>query len=234
MERKRFYSGIGFHRSFYTPSNIHFHDNETANYDFKLYHVKAKDDNRLKIGEGMDAPQYTVVVGYYFNTRKELALELSYDHAKYIARPDQVVWMDGQINGASLRKDTTLSRDFITYEHTHGANHFMVNFLRRNSLLQGKNAKCALDYVVKAGAGIAVPHSNTTVLGNNRDDTYHLAGYLLGIENTIQFNFLRNFFLYTSVKTAYVHYGDVLVYGQGRADQHWFSLQAILVMGFQL
>ena len=47
-------------------------------------------------------------------------------------------------------------------------------------------------------------------------------------------HFFRNFFLETGARAAYAHYGDVLIYGEGRAKQHWFSLQVMLVAGFQI
>src|SRR5688572_15659627 len=110
------YGGMGFHRVFFTNSDIRFHDTKTANYDFTLYKVKAKDDNNFLLGQGIDAPQYSVRIGYLFNNQKGLGVEFSFDHVKYIATQDQKVHLKGQINGKSMDMDTILSSSFIEYE----------------------------------------------------------------------------------------------------------------------
>src|SRR5688572_11422727 len=83
--RGTIYGSMGFHRVFFTNSDIHFHDTKTANYDFTLYKVKAKDDNNFHLGQGIDAPQYSVRLGYLFNNKKGLGIEFSFDHVKYKA-----------------------------------------------------------------------------------------------------------------------------------------------------
>ena len=228
------YTGIGFHRVFFTKSNIHFKNNTSANYDFTLHKVKAEDDNDFRVGKGFGAPQFSILLGYYFkSSKKGLGIELSYDHVKYIAVQDQKLRVTGQINGAKLDKDTVMSKSFVEYEHTDGANYYMINLLKRKPLLHSKNEKHWLSVVLKPGAGLVIPRSDTRIMGFRHNERYNIAGFVIGMDGGLRYDFLNYFFAQASAITAYAHYGNVLLYGGGRAKQHWFSLQTMLIVGFQ-
>jgi hypothetical protein len=227
------YGSMGFHRVFFTNSDISFHDSKTLNYDFTLYKVKAKDDNDFHLGKGFDAPQYSVRIGYLFNNKKGMGVEFSFDHVKYIATQGQKVRIKGQINGKAMDKDTTITPDFLEYEHTDGANYYMLNFVKRKALLHSENQQHWLYLMLKPGAGIVLPRTDSRIFGYGRDDKYHVSGYVIGFDGSLRYDFFKNFYLETGARTAYAHYGDVLIYGEGRAKQHWFSLQLILVAGFR-
>jgi hypothetical protein len=227
------YFGAGFHRVFFTRSDIHFHDNKTANYNFTLYKVKAKDDNDFNIGRGFDAPQYSYRIGYYFKNRKDIGIEFSFDHVKYIAIQDQRLRVSGQINGTKLDKDTVLSRDFVQYEHTDGANYYLFNFVKRKILFDSKNEKQRLSLALKPGLGFVLPRTDSRIMGQHRDDKYHLSGYVIGLDGGLRYDFLKHFYFEASARGAFANYSNVLVYGAGRASQHWWSLQIIALAGFQ-
>lgn len=228
-----FYFSYGAHRIFYTRSTIHFKDNETANYDFSLINAKGVDDKNLWYSKDHTAPQFSIRVGYYFNNSSDLGIELNYDHAKYILQQGQKVRVQGTINGVRYNQDTILSPNFVKYEHTDGANFYMVNLLKRMNFLQSKNEKHWLSLVVKPGIGFVLPRTNSRVVGLHRDDSYHVAGYIAGMESGLRYDFLKNFFAELTLKGAYANYNDVLLYKNGRASQDWWSLQTILVAGVQ-
>lgn len=220
----KFYAGIGWHRIFFTRNTIHFHDSRTGNYNFTLYKVRAKDDHDLRVGKGQEAPQFTILAGYYFN--KKEAIELHYDHAKYIMIQDQMVRIRGQIENVAMDKDTILSKSFLQYEHTHGANHFMINYV--SNLMSGNGT-----FFVKPGAGIAIPHSDNSVFGKANKGRYHVAGFVIAVDFGWRYAVIKHGFVQLSLKTSYAYYKKVLLYGGGRASQHWFSLQPILIIGYQ-
>lgn len=231
--KARIYAGIGFHRNFFTRSDIHFWNPKTPGYDFTLYKVKAEDDPHLRVGKDYSSPQYTVMVGYLFKN-KSTGLELHYDHAKYIVVQNQRVHVSGQINGVPLDKDTTLVKEFLQYEHTHGSNHLMINFIQRASLFQSKDDNHALSAVLKPGAGISIPHTDDMLLGVPGADKYHLSGYVLGIDAGPRYDGFKHFFAELTLKFTYVRYTDVVLGNGGKASQHWFALQPIFMIGFQL
>lgn len=228
-----FYFGMGFHRVFFTRSDIRFRDTRTANYDFILHKVKAKDDNDLSFGEGIDAPQYSYRLGVYFKKRSDIGIEFNFDHVKYIAVANQKLRVSGQINGTKIDKDTLLSPAFIEYEHTDGANYYLFNFLKRKTLAESRNEKHKLDLVLKPGIGFVLPRTDATVMGYNRNDKYHLAGYVVALDGGLRYEFFKNFYLEAGAKGAFANYRDILLHREGRARQHWWSLQIIALAGFQ-
>lgn len=228
------YFTFGWHRIYYTNSTIHFRDNQTANFDFYLIKAKAIDDNDLNIGQHIDAPQFSVRIGYFFNHSSHTGIELNYDHAKYILKPWQLVHLRGIINGKSYDTDTLLNPNFVSYEHTDGANYYMLNFIKKKDLLQSKNRQHELSLVVKPGAGIVIPRTESSIMGRHTNNRYHISGYLAGLESGLRYEFFKNFLAELTLKGVYANYNDVLLYGKGRASQHWWSFQWIFVIGYQL
>ncbi len=227
------YGSVGWHRIYYTRSTIHFQNQKEANFDFKLIKASAKDDNDLNIGKGFAAPQWSLRLGYVLNQKKSWGLEFNYDHAKYILRQGQHVRINGHINGQQIDKDTLIHPDFIEYEHTNGANYYMLNLIKKNLLYTDKKGR-QLALLYKAGAGIVMPRTNSRILGFHFDDRYHVSGWLTGIESTLRYELIKNFFTEISVKAAYANYSDVLLYGSGRASQYWFSFQYLFTAAYQL
>ncbi len=231
----KFYISFGYNLDWYTPSDIHFKNNKGDNYDFTLYDVKSKDYPGIKdiFHQNISIPQYSYRLGYYFSKHPDWAVEINYDHTKYIAIQDQTVRLKGQIHDVWYDTDTVLHRDFIQYEHTNGANYFMLNAVRRFSLLHSPNTKHWLSAIAKVGAGPVVPRSDTYIFNNRRNEIYHIAGYVTGIDLGFRYDFLRRFHIETSGKFAYANYSRVFLYGDGNARQHWFSFEYIFTLGYQ-
>lgn len=233
-EGGHFYFTFGWHRVYYTNSTIHFKDLTTADYDFRLIKAKAIDDNDLQIGNGIDAPQYSARLGWFFRKKPNSGIEINFDHAKYVLKQGQQVKVEGRINGNILNKDSLLHRNFIEYEHTDGANYWMLNYVRRKDIWQSKNQKHSAEYVLKPGIGLVIPRSDTRILGQPRNDKYHVSGYVAGVETGMRAVLFKKLVAEFTCKAAYANYTDVLLYGDGRARQHWFSFQYILLLGWQI
>ena len=227
------YFSFGWHRIFYTNSTIHFRDHQSRNYDFKLINAKAIDDNDLQIGKHIDAPQFTVKLGFYFKKNPDHGIELSFDHAKYSLKEWQLVRLSGSIENEYYDKDTLLSPNFIKYEHTDGANYYMLNFIKRKQLLQTKNGKHELGIIFKPGAGIVRPRTETTIMGDHANKQYHISGYVAGLETGFRGVIFKNILAEITCKGAYANYTDVLLAGTGRASQHWWSFQYLFLIGYQ-
>lgn len=227
------YISSGWHQIYYTRSMIHFKDQVTADYDFRLIHAKATGDNHLHTGKGYDAPQWSLRVGWFFNSPKNLGIEINFDHAKYLLTQWQRVRLRGMINKVYYDQDTMLVPEFIAYEHTDGANYYMLNLLKRKSLLTSASGKHDMDLVLKAGAGLVRPRSDTRIMGRHRNDKYHIAGWLAGMEGSLRYELLKNLFGEISLKGVYADYRDVLLYGEGRASQHWWSMHYLFTLAYQ-
>lgn len=229
------YVAAGYNLDWFTRSNIHFIDYTTDHYDFTLYKVKAEDRPGLEnlLEQDITVPQYSFRLGYWLNNKADLAIEINYDHVKYVMIQDQVVHMTGYFRGAYYDQDTTLIEDFIRYEHTNGANYAMLNIVKRFNIWHAPNEHHWVSAVGKAGAGFVLPRTDSFIAGHRRNDTYHVAGYVAGVDVGIRYDFLRYFFLETSMKGCIANYADVLLYGDGKASQHWLSAEYIFTLGLQ-
>lgn len=232
------YLSWGYNRDWYSKSDLHFQNSGTDNYDFTLYGVSAKDrpgfDEILStaIRGDITIPQYVYRIGYYFNNKHDIGVEINFDHSKYVMTSGQNVRVKGQIRGAELDKDTILYPDFLKFEHTDGANFMMVNFIKRKNLTRSANGKRWLSAVLKPGAGIVIPKTNVSLFGEQLDNRFHVAGWITGVETGLRYDF-RHFFMEATTKGTFANYSDVLVIGTGKANHRFCTLQAILNAGFQ-
>ncbi|HUM45742.1 MAG TPA: hypothetical protein PLD84_02365 [Chitinophagales bacterium] len=230
------YVTAGYNLDWFSTSNIHFEDHTTDDYDFTLYKVKAEDRPGLKdlFHEDITIPQYSFRIGYWFNNKKDLAVEINYDHVKYVMIEGQRVHMTGSFRGEFYDQDTTLIHNFIRYEHTNGANYAMLDVVKRFNILHSNNQLHWLSAVAKAGGGFVLPRTDSWISGHHRDDTYHVAGFVVGGEVGLRYDFLKYAFLETTMKGCYANYFDVLLYGDGKASQHWWSAEYIFTLGLQI
>jgi hypothetical protein len=223
-----FYFALGTHKIFYTQSDIHLIGKGNPSFDLTLKNVKAKDDFFLKGNGG--APQYDYKLGYYF-TKKKFGIEFNFNHVKYFVRKDQVVKTTGFINEQKVDNDAPVTTYVQNFEHSDGANYLLLNFVKWENLPH-KPGRDPLVLQLKAGAGPVVPKTNSTILNNQWDDHYQIAGFVLALETGLRYHFHKNFFIEPSFKGAYADYRKFLI-ADGYGSQRWFSAQFILAAGVQ-
>ena len=177
-----FYLYWGWNREAYTKSDITFWG---KSYDFKLDNVIANDRQSLYRSSlylnpsTMTIPQYNLRFGYYFKDKYEISIGA--DHMKYVMKNYQNVNMNGHIENSGTPydgeyKDHNMNLDpsFLLFEHTDGLNYLNAEVRRSDALVNVKYFNLSTAY--GAGAGVLVPRTNTTILGNRRHDEFHLAG----------------------------------------------------------
>lgn len=225
----------GYNRDIYTKSDLHFSNG--AAYDFTIHDAVAHDqpdftgffDAPLDI----TIPQNSFRIGVYLNRRNTWAVELNFDHAKYVVYDDQTLRLSGQIGGVPIDKDTLIRRNFVHLEHTNGANFYHINFVRQQYLIEGKNFG-RLSYLLKAGAGLVVPRSDVTTFGKRLDNEYHVAGYIISVEAGMRFYPLRNFFLELNAKAGFANYLNALSVEGGRVHHNFWYGEAVFLAGYDL
>ncbi len=229
------YFAAGYNLDWFTKSDIHFEDHTDVKYDFTLYDLKADDRPGLKkmLHEDITIPQYSFRFGCYFNDKHNLGIEINYDHAKFVVRDNQATHIEGTIGEQYYDKDTVITPYWLTFEHSNGANFGMINLIKRFTIWHTPDYRHALHALVKPGIGIVLPRSDVSIFGVRRNDTYHVAGYVAGLDCGVRFNFFRYFFLDTSIKGVFANYAKVLLPGDGRANHHFFALEYIFTGGFQ-
>ena len=230
-----FYGSWGYNKDYFSKSDLHFKDAGAGDYDFTLYDVKAKDRPgfRQLFSTTLAVPQYVYRLGYYFNNKKDLGIEINFDHAKYVMIDNQVLHLKGTIHGVYYDKDTLVTPDLLKFEHTNGANFLMINLLKRQRLLVSKNKKHWISAVVKPGAGIVIPKTDVAILGNHLDNKFHIAGYIAGVEAGLRYDLFKYAFIEFTGKGSFANYTDVLVIGTGKAHHYFFAGEVILTAGFQ-
>lgn len=244
----KIYGTWGYTRAIYSKSDIHFKDNTNTyypgtgryhDYDFTIYDAKAHDKpdfEDIKDVVNVTIPQFVFRLGYYFNNKKDFGIEINYDHTKYVVTDYQTVRVKGTFNGNYVDKDTILNpKDFLHFEHTDGANFWMINFIKRWKLYEpSKNFN--VGFVVKPGAGIVFPRTDVTMLGTRLNNNWHVAGWIVGLESGFRVEFLKHGVFEFVGKAAYADYRRALVLGKGngRANHHFFAGQLTMTLGFIL
>ena len=231
-----FYFAWGYNKDWYSKSDLHFSDHTNGKFDYTLYDVKAIDNPDLSKIFNFDVsiPQFIYRIGYYFNDSHDLGIEIGFDHAKYIMLRNQTTRIKGTLNGEYVDKDTLLHPGFLVFEHTNGANFFMASLLKRAAFLNSNNGKHVLNYVLKPGVGVVIPKTDVTIFGIRRDNVYHVAGYIAGLEVSLRYEYGKHWFAETGFKGCFANYTDVLTLGDAKANHHFFVLEYLFSVGYGL
>ena len=240
----RFFVYWGWNRAAYTNSDIRFHGN---NYDFTLSKVVAHDrqtplglDPYLSPGN-VTIPQTNCRIGYFISDHWSISIGL--DHMKYVMDQDQTVTINGNIQNSGTPYDGVynnsqikMTEDFLKFEHTDGLNY--INFeLRRHDMLfnlkQIQLPNISFNLTEGFGAGVLLPKTNTTLLGFERYDEFHLAGYGLGGFVGLNITFFDHFFIQSELKGGFINMPDIRTtqFSADRAAQHFSFVQSNILIG---
>ncbi|MGZ4043538.1 MAG: hypothetical protein ACXVO9_10065 [Bacteroidia bacterium] len=244
-KHRQWYFTWGYTRAMYSKSTIHFsdhsnkyHDYTERNnfYDFTIYNVTAHDKPDFdKLGDviNITIPQYVFRIGCSLNDKWDL--ELNYDHTKYVVTDWQNARIKGQINNNWIDGDTILNPNrFLHFEHTDGANFWMLNAVRKVTLYHpSKNFR--LSWVLKPGAGIVFPRTDVTLFGERLNNRWHVAGWIVGVESGFRMEFLKHGFFEFVTKGSYADYMQCLVLGKGngKASHQFFTGQLSATLGLK-
>lgn len=237
------YFSWGYNKDWFSKSDIRFKntttefdaDSHPESYDFTLYDVAAKDRTGFKDipYTDMTIPQYAYRLGYYFNDKHDLGIEINFDHVKYVMRNWQTARLKGTIHGRYYDVDTMINPDnFLAFEHSDGANFLLLNVVKRKKIISSKNNRYYLSTVIKAGAGVGIPKTRVQLFGETLDNRFHIAGVIAGVESGIRYD-SRYFFVEYTAKGSFADFSNVLVIGAGKAQHHFWTFENILTAGLQ-
>jgi len=220
VNKGKFFVYWGWNWASYTDSDIRFKGN---NYDFTLRNVKSHDtpsEFSFKKYFGITnitKPQTNARIGYFF--KENYTISIGLDHMKYVVNNDQFVNIDGNINIGNSKYDGTynaqqiqLTEDFLRLEHTDGLNYINVQLYRFDDIsswfgLSSDNLQINLTEGI--GIGVLYPKTDTTLLGNERHDDFHLSGYGVSAGFGLNVTFLKHFFIQADVKAGYINMSDI-------------------------
>jgi hypothetical protein len=231
------YFSWGYNTEWYTHSNIRVNQPELGNY-YKLNHVRGHDHKGWDEGlfsKALTIPQYNYRLGYFFNQAKGLAIEINFDHTKYIIG-DQEIRATGTFGGKVKSGDSIIDFNAANgyyYFLNNGANFLLFNIVKRWHLEQFADGKIKLDILGKAGIGPVLPHvENSFNYLKNKPD-FQFGGWNTGIEGAIKATFFNTVYLEFSNKIDYARYSHLHIY-KGKAKQAFGSYQLILNLGITI
>lgn len=246
QRKGKFYLYWGWNLSSYTQSDITFHGDD---YNFELQDVVAKDRQSPFSADtyinpaNISIPQYNFRIGYYYNDHNSISLGA--DHMKYVMVQNQQVDINGNIaipgspySQVYNHEPIILTDDFLLFEHTDGLNYLNLEWRRHDnfrSFKLGKKHFFDINTVAGAGAGMMIPRTNTTLLGKERYDAFHLSGWGIDAIVGLDFTFWKFFFLQTELKGGYIDMNKIRTTNSASdgASQHFFFLQGNAVFGFR-
>ena len=235
--KNTFYAFWGWNRNYYTNSNIHFKGND---YDFKLKQVKAHDKvstfgyrNYFQLNR-VTIPQTNFRIGWFF--KDNMAISIGVDHMKYVMDQDQTVGITGKVKSGFENRITDgqvkLTDDFLMFEHTDGLNYINAEFEYFYNFYEYKFLK--INGLVGGGIGFLLPKTNSTLMGEERHDDFHLAGFGLNSKLGIDLLFWNHFFVRSELKEGYINMPSIRTTSSksDKASQHfWFASANILFGG---
>ena len=239
----KFYVYWGGNRENFSKSDIRF---KGADYDFTLYDVEAHDKPKgwhldYINPARMTIPQTNLRIGYFINDHYNISIGV--DHMKYVMYNDRRVQYSGAYPNAGsygenpVGNELTLTEDFLLFEHTDGLNYVNTEIARVDdisSLFGLPNTDMfQINTVGGLGVGLLYPKTNTTLLGKDRYDEFHIAGFGASAKVGLNFTFLKHFFIQTELKGGYINMNDIKT-TKSRADsasQEFWFLQRIITVG---
>ncbi|MCF6181046.1 hypothetical protein [Lutibacter sp.] len=238
----KFFVYWGWNRDHYSTSDIKF---SGADYKFTLYDVKADDKPKpfgiyfLKLDE-LTIPQTNFRIGYFL--KEHYTVSIGLDHMKYVMRNDQIVRMNGVINtggafdGVYSNVDKVLTSDFLLFEHTDGLNYINMEVSRFDNLdnwLKFSVKNIDINLTEGIGVGILYPKTNTTLMGKELYDEFHVSGYGFSAHAGLNFTFFKHFFIQSNFKVGYINMQDIRTTKDKRdkATQHFTFIENMYVFG---
>lgn len=240
----KFFMYWGWNWASYSNSDIHF---KGDNYNFTLQGVTAQDTpSKFSFSKyfgikNLTKPQTNARIGYFF--KENYTISIGIDHMKYVVDNDQFVAINGTINDGNAKYDgvytgqqVQLTEDFLRLEHTDGLNYINVQLYRFDDVsswfgLSSENFQ--INLTEGFGVGILFPKTDTTLLGNERHDDYHISGYGLSAGFGLNITFLKHFFIQADLKGGYINMPDVKIKANSsdKASQDFFFLQNNILIG---
>ncbi|GAA5220607.1 hypothetical protein [Membranihabitans marinus] len=229
----------GWNRGWFTTSDIHFRGQD---YDFTLSNVEAFDrQSSFEVDKYLNPqnatiPQYNFRAGYFINPKINLTFGI--DHMKYVVRQNQLVNINGHIEGTETlynrdyaNEMIQITDDFLKFEHTDGLNYVNFGVRRQDKLLSV--GPVGLDALIGVEGGFLLPRTNSTLLSMERNDAFHLAGYGASGVVGLQISIFRNFFIQSEVKGGYINLPDIrtTMSSIDKADQQFLFGQLNILFG---
>lgn len=239
----KFFISWGGNRDSYSKSDITFRGKD---YNFTLENVEAHDKPKgwhvdYINPSRMTIPQTNFRMGYFISDHYSVAVGV--DHMKYVMTQDQGVPIDGYYQNAGSydeilpNNQVLLTEEFLKYEHTDGLNYINTEVSRHDdisSIFDIENTdKIQINFTEGVGFGLLYPKTNTTLLGKERHDDFHVSGFGTSLKAGLNVTFFKHFYIQGELKGGYINMQDIRTTQstEDSASQDFFFFQRIIAFG---
>lgn len=239
----KFFISWGGNRDSYSKSDITFRGKD---YNFTLENVEAHDKPKgwhvdYINPSRMTIPQTNFRMGYFISDHYSVAVGV--DHMKYVMTQDQGVPIDGYYQNAGSydeilpNNQVLLTEEFLKYEHTDGLNYINTEVSRHDdisSIFDIENTdKIQVNFTEGVGFGLLYPKTNTTLLGKERHDDFHVSGFGTSLKAGLNVTFFKHFYIQGELKGGYINMQDIRTTQstEDSASQDFFFFQRIIAFG---
>ena len=239
----KFFISWGGNRDTYSKSDITFRGKD---YNFTLENVEAHDKPKgwhvdYINPSRMTIPQTNFRMGYFISDHYSVAVGV--DHMKYVMTQDQAVTIDGYYQNAGSydeilpNNQVLLTEEFLKYEHTDGLNYINTEVSRHDdisSIFDIENTdKIQVNLTEGVGFGLLYPKTNTTLLGKERHDDFHVSGFGTSLKAGLNVTFFKHFYIQGELKGGYINMQDIRTTQstEDSASQDFFFFQRIIAFG---
>ena len=237
--KREFYFSWGYNKEWYTHSNLHISQPGLGN-NYTLQSVNAHDHpgwNEQFFTKAISIPQYNYRIGYIFNKKRNLGVEINFDHTKYIVADEQMIHLVGTLNGNPwngyklFQQDGPAGYDSSSYYFlNNGANFLLFNIVKRWHLIANKKATIIIDGLGKFGIGPVIPHVQNSFFGKANNPGFQFGGWNTGLEAALRVTCFKYIYLEYTNKLDYARYSGLHIYG-GTARQAFGTYEMILNLG---
>lgn len=238
----------GGNRGYFTDSDITFKgDNYRFTIENATAHDKPKGWHKDYITPGrLTIPQTNFKIGYYIADKYMVSFGV--DHMKYVMTQNQTANINGyidypasnpsaQFNGNFDNSPQVMTEDFLMFEHTDGLNYVNLEIARQDDISHWfgiKNTdKFQVNFNEGFGIGALYPKTNTTLMGQERHDAFHVSGFGTSLRAGINLTFFKYITIEGSLKGGYINMPDIRT-TQSSADsasQDFFFAETMISLG---
>jgi hypothetical protein len=233
----------GGNREKYSQSDIHLMCDD---YNFVVQSADAHDKPKgwhidyITPGR-MTVPQTNFKLGYFFTDKYSVSIGV--DHMKYVMTQNQTANITGIIdgnppfNGGYANTPTVLTEEFLMFEHTDGLNYLYTEIARQDDISKWFGIKNTDKFQVNInggfGFGLLYPKTNTTLMGKERYDEFHISGYGTSVKAGLNLTIFKYFTIEGVLKGGYINMPDIRTTANtsDSASQEFFFAETILAFG---
>lgn len=239
----KFFISWGGNRDSYSKSDITFRGKD---YNFTLENVPAHDKPKgwhvdYINPSRMTIPQTNFRMGYFVSDHYSVAIGV--DHMKYVMAQNKAVDINGYYPNPGTydellaNNQVLLTEEFLKYEHTDGLNYVNTEFSRHDDISSlfkiGNTDKIQVNLTEGVGFGLLYPKTNTTLLGKERHDDFHVSGFGTSLKAGLNVTFFKHFYIQGELKGGYINMQDIRTTQstEDSASQDFFFFQRIIAFG---